>query len=121
MLESSDERNSTEKVPPHSAAPVATAAILLPSMNNSQKYAVVKKIDSHQGETEMLRLGDSTEKKRKVVMKEKTSSTPASGILPKRKELESNQSEDPLAGSSETIVGSLRSKMFRRKSQGEKL
>ena len=117
-MEGSAERKGIEKVLPHSAAPVATAAILLPSMNNSQKCAVVKKIDTHQGETEM---GDSTEKKRKVVMKEKTSSTPASGILPKRKELESNQSEDPLAGSSETIVGSLRSKMFRRKSQGEKL
>ena len=69
----------------------------------------------------MLRLGDSTEQKRKVVMKEKTSSTPASGKLSKRKELEKNQSEDTPAGSSETIAGSLRSKMFRRKSQGEKL
>ena len=106
---------------PHSAAPVATAAVLLPSMNNSQKCAVVKKIDTHQGETEMMNMGDSTEQKRKVVMMEKTSSTPASGIFPKRKGLEKNQSEDTPAGSSETIVGGLRSKMFRRKSQGEKL
>ena len=120
-MDSSDEHKSIGKGLPHSTAPVATAAILLPSMNNSQKCTVVKKIDIHQGGTEMLHMGDSTEKKRKVVTKEKTSSTPASGILPKRKELESDQSEDPLAGSSETIVGSLRSKMFRRKSQGEKL
>ena len=116
-------RKSVDKVLSHVAAPVVTAAILLPSINNAQKCATTANdniVDNNSETTNMLRDNNTNEKKKstKVVMQEKICSTPSSRILTKEKILEKKQSESFIS-TPDSLVGNLRSKMMnRRKSQG---
>ena len=101
------------------AAPVATAAILVPSINNSQNCAIVTDVgmmDSPCETTQMLQEFGSNENKRKVSMQEKICSTPSSSMTPKVKILEKKQSESFIS-TPDTFSGALRSKFQRRKSQ----
>ena len=114
ILSSSNQKKSIDKALFNAAAPVATAAILLPSMNNAQIRSVVTDENSGQCDVSILCTGDSSEKKKNVVMQEKICSTPSS----KLKLLEKKQSESFIA-TPDSLVGNLRSKMLRRKSQVE--
>ena len=116
FLSSGNQRKGIEQALTPAATQVATAAILLPSMNNVQNCAVIKD-KVHQSEVNVLREGG---KKKTVVTQEKICSTPGSSALSKRKILEKKQSESTIASKGNT-TDSLFSKMLRRKSQGEKM
>ena len=121
-MSTENKRKSIEKVLSHVAAPVATAAILLPSINNAQKCAIVNEniMDNKSETTNMLCDNDTNENKKSttVVMQEKKCSTPSSRVLTKEKLLEKKQSESFIS-TPDSLVGNLRSKMMnRRKSQG---
>ena len=115
ILSSSNQKKSIDKALFNAAAPVATAAILLPSMNNAQIRSVVTDENPGQSDVSIICTGDSSEKKKNVVMQEKICSTPSSSKL---KLLEKKQSESFIA-TPDSLVGNLRSKMLRRKSQVE--
>lgn len=116
VVSTANKRKSIDQALSYAAAPVATATILLPSMNNVQKCAVITD-KVHQSEVNILRDG---EKKKAVLTQEKICSTPAPSALAKRKILEKKQSES-IISTTEKTVDSLLSKMLRRKSQGEKM
>ena len=104
-----------------SAAPVATAAVLLPPIKNAQKCAIVNDNIVEQSETTNMLCDSSCNEKNKstaVVMQEKICSTPSSRILTKGNILEKKQSESFIS-TPDSLVGNIRSKMMnRRKSQG---
>ena len=98
---------------------MATAAILVPSINNGQNCAIVTDsgaMDLPSETTHMLQdCGGSNEKTKKISMHEKNCSTPVS----RGKILEKKQSESFISTPDHTFASSLRSKFQRRKSQTE--
>ena len=119
FLSSGNQKKSVDNALSFAAAPVATAAILLPSINNAQKCAIltdgVGMMDSCET-TNMLQDCGSSEKKKKVSVQEKFCSTPSSSMAPQGKILEKKQSESFIS-TPDTFSGALRSKFQRRKSQ----
>ena len=105
------------------AAPVATAAILVPSINNAQNCAIVTDsgiMDLPSETTHMLQDCDgSNEKNKRVSVQEKLCSTPSSNMVPRAKLLEKKQSESFISTPDHTFASSLRSKFQRRKSQAD--
>ena len=119
FLSSGTQKKSIDKALSFAAAPVATAAILVPSINNAQNCAIVTDLsmmDSPCETTQMLQEFGSNEKKTKVSMQEKICSTPSSSMTPKAKILEKKQSESFIS-TPDSFTGALRSKFQRRKSQ----
>ena len=121
-MSTGNKRKSIDKALSHVAAPVATAAILLPSIKNAQKCATVNdnNLDKNSEKTNILNDNNTNEPKKSttVVMQEKICSTPSSRILTKGNLLEKKQSESFIS-TPDSLVGNLCSKvMNRRKSQG---
>ena len=123
FLSSGNQKKSIDKALSFAAAPVATAAILVPSINNAQNCAIVTDsgaMDLPSETTHMLQdCSGSNEKTRKISMHEKNCSTPSSSIVSRGKILEKKQSESFISTPDHTFASSLRSKFQRRKSQTE--